>query len=148
MMNILPVFLLAVGALGQPQETVFSYIKNLQLCMQWGSNIFVKHLVEEKLAQKLQVWLDAWRSSGYTIQAKPLEIKVVKQRMWKDRAEVVTKERWTYRYIYLKTGEEALSPQLIDYEILYKLRKVNDGWKISAIKILKEVKYGCDRNCE
>ena len=147
MMGVLLAGMLTVGAFAGPKEVVLSYLEQLSLCLNTGSSVFVKELVEEKVARRLQVWLDAWRFSGYAIQARLLKVEVVGERVEDNSAEVRTHERWTYRYVYLSTGEEALSPQLIDYDILYRLRKGEEGWRISSIEILKEVKVGCGKEC-
>ncbi len=140
---------LSMSRATQPYEVVISYLNNLQVCLETGSNIFVKDVVEGKIYKRLQIWLDAWRYSGYKIKAKLLKVQILKQSVDKSNAEIITSENWVYRYLYLSTEENAFGPQKIQYKVLYKLNKKNDNrWKIHSIKILKEVKYECGRNCE
>lgn len=149
MMGVLLAGLLAVGALSDPREVVVSYLKNLPLCIGTGMNVFVKSLVDEKVARRLQVWLDAWRFSGYSSSAKLLWFTFKEVKLEDSSAVVVTAERWEYSYNYLRTGKIALPPQRVFYEVAYRLRKEAKGWRIREIEILKEVKEdGCGSDCK
>ncbi len=148
MMGILLAGLLTVGVLSSPKEVVISYLKNLPLCLKTGMNIFVSELVDEKVARRLQIWLDAWRSSGYSSSARLLNLEFKEVKIENGSAVVVTAERWEYSYTYIDTGEVALPPQRIFYEVSYRLRREGEGWKIQEIEILKEVKEdGCGSDC-
>ncbi len=149
MMGIIAAAILTVSAISQPEDVVLSSVRNLPLCLKTGSNLFVKELVDEKVARRLQIWLDAWRFSGYSSSAKLLEFKVKDVKIEDRSAVVITSERWEYSYAYLDTGEIALPPRKVFYEIIYKLRRHGDGWRIEEIEILKEVNEdGCGPDCE
>ncbi len=131
---------LAVSLSLEPKEVVSLYLKNLPLCFKTGMNVFVSEIVEEKIARRLQIWLDAWRFSGYSPSAELISLNFKEIREKSERAVVVTEERWKYSYIYTDSGKTALEPQEIFYEIRYILEKKEGKWKIKEIEILKEVK--------
>jgi len=86
------------------------------------------------------VWLDAWAFSGYRMEAKLKDFKVEEVKNFEDRTEVITRERWQFRYLYRKDGKEALPMQKIEYLIRYKLKKEGGKWRVYDIEILKEVR--------
>ena len=141
--------ILMVSTAATPKDAVIEYVKNLPLCMKTGMSIFVSEIVDKKIARRLQIWIDAWRLSGYSPYAVLLDIKFKEIRMDGKEAVVITEEKWQYSYTYLNSGEVALPPQYIFYEISYKLKKEGEGWKIYEIDILKEVSNdGCGPDCK
>ncbi len=148
MMGVLVAGLFTVSVFSTPEEVVISYLKNLPLCLKTGMNIFVSELLDERVARRLQVWLDAWRFSGYTMDAKLIDLKIRNVRENTRTAIVVTEELWVYSYYYLQTGEVALPSRRVFYIMRYKLRKEEEGWKIEEIDIIKEESYGRDRSSE
>ncbi len=141
--------ILMVSTAVTPKDAVIAYVKNLPLCMKTGMSIFVSEIVDKNIARRLQIWIDAWRLSGYSPSAVLLDIKFKEIRMNVREAVVITEEKWQYSYTYINSGEVALPPQYIFYEISYKLRKEGEGWKIYEIDILKEVSNdGCGPDCK
>ncbi len=141
--------LLGVSFVLTPQKAVEIYLEGLERAIKEGKAAFVQEVAEKKLVTKLQIWLDAWRFSGYSSSAKLLEFKVKDVKIEDRSAVVITSERWEYSYAYLDTGEIALPPRKVFYEIIYKLRRHGDGWRIEEIEILKEVNEdGCGPDCE
>ena len=123
-------------------DVVRAYLKNLVVSLKTGMNVFVKGLVTEELARRLQIWLDAWRFSGYTMDAELLDLRIRSVKEKNGTAVVVTEELWVYSYYYVKTGKVALPERRIFYVMRYRLRREDRGWRIEEIEILREESHG------
>ncbi|NPB08459.1 MAG: hypothetical protein GXN96_05975 [Aquificae bacterium] len=134
--------ILLAGSLAlTPQEAVERYLSGLEKALNTGRALYVRDAATEKLVTRLQVWLDAWYFPGYRIEAKLVDFNIEKESLSEAHGVIVTTERWTYRYLYRDTGEEALPLQKITYKIEYWLRRESSGgWRVYRINILKEVK--------
>ncbi|NPB06461.1 MAG: hypothetical protein GXO03_02530 [Aquificae bacterium] len=126
--------------LATPAEAVKAYLKGLEEALNRGRAEPIKEVARPELVRRLQVWLDAWAFSGYRMEAKLHGYKVEEVKNRGAWAEVITHERWSYRYLDRKTGEEALPTQRIEYRIRYELRNEGGRWRVYDVEILEEVR--------
>lgn len=95
------------------------------------------------MVRKLYLWIKSWQDSNQFMDAKLNSIKFKKIDIKGDRAEVLSDEKWTYRYFgYISKNKTAEidSPIDIFYSLKYFLVKANNIWKIEKIEALSEKK--------
>ncbi|BBG66105.1 hypothetical protein NNO_1402 [Hydrogenimonas sp.] len=96
---------------------------------------------EEKVAQKLYIWIKSWHENNLYMDAELLEIEFEKVDITDKKAEVSTREIWKYRYfrhVDINRTTEAWPPAKIYYKVKYLLNFTDGNWKIESIKVLSE----------
>lgn len=97
----------------------------------------------KEMVRRLYLWIKSWQDSNQFMDAKLNSIKFKKISIKGDRAEVLSDEKWTYRYFgYISKNKTAEIDPPIDifYSLKYFLVKTNNIWKIEKIEALSEKK--------
>lgn len=98
----------------------------------------------ERVAQKLFIWIKSWQENNLYMDAKLLDIsfgKVVKKG---NEAEVLTDEVWVYKYFRVigkNETKEAYPPAKKYYKVKYTLKKSRGEWKIAKIDVFYEKEH-------
>jgi len=153
--KILYILLFVIGTTGlvysQPaselQETIKLYNRILQEETRserhTGITTFVRMLediADKKVAQKLYIWIQSWHENGLFMDAQLKKISFEKINIKGNKADVETREIWTYRYLDRRINKVVLPDTKIFYRVLYRLEQNNGKWKIKEIKVLSEKK--------
>lgn len=100
----------------------------------------MEDITTHQVARKLYIWIQSWHENGLFMNSKLLKIDFKKIQINKNKAEVITEEKWRYNYFDRRINKKVLPDTDLFYRVRYHLSKVKDRWIITDIKVLKEKK--------
>ena len=121
------------------EDTVRRYNNALMEAYKSGDFSALRDVATEREYRKVMVYIQSYTSEGEKIvsELKVLKVKGIRKKS-PNKAEVLTKERWTYSRIDHRTGKTLVPETIYEYEIQYNVTRENNSWKIASIKVLKE----------